>query len=261
MQLLQGRLMQALAEVRQLQLSASEREQNAQALKLQLDAALANDADREAQMASALSAAAALQEERVALQKAREDALLQSARASVAAEDAKLIQSKPRDEAQFPHGTVQLAELQQCAASRVFFPSLVLHNPGRALASVKSGMTLSKYMRGGNSPYPPHDRQCRLVPLLMFGNRAVAVRSVSRGLPAAVTASLGTRGSSASSCSITIVGRDVSANGIFGFGVREAATDRVLVFTASEEMQAKAWLVALRALTGCVAADEMSVGA
>jgi hypothetical protein len=109
-------------------------------------------------------------------------------------------------------------------------------------------MTLSKYMRGGNSPYPPHDRHCRLIPLLVFGERAVAVRSVSSGLPAAVTASLGARGSDAASCSFTVVGRDVTGGGILGGGVKEAASDRVLVFTAADAQQASAWLVALRAM-------------
>ena len=126
---------------------------------------------------------------------------------------------------------------------------------------VKSGMSLSKYMRGGNSPYPPHDRHCRLIPLLMFGERAVAVRSVSHGLPAAVTASLGARGSNSLSCSFTIVGRDVTAGGLLGGGIREAAADRVLVFTAAEQQQAKAWLVALQHLTGCAETVEPEPGA
>ena len=87
--------------------------------------------------------------------------------------------------------------------------------------------------------------------LLVLGERAVAVRSVSHGLPAAVTASLGARGSNSLSCSFTIVGRDVTAGGLLGGGIREAAADRVLVFTAAEQQQAKAWLVALQHLTGC----------
>jgi hypothetical protein len=48
------------------------------------------------QIASALAAAAALQEERAGLLRAQEDALLQSARASVAADAAELTQSKHR---------------------------------------------------------------------------------------------------------------------------------------------------------------------
>ena len=95
MQSLQGRLVQALAEVRQLQLLCSEREQSAHATKLQLDAALSCDAEREEQMASALAAAAVLQEERAALQRAREDAVLQSARAAVAAQAAAPQQRSP----------------------------------------------------------------------------------------------------------------------------------------------------------------------
>ena len=122
-------------------------------------------------------------------------------------------------------------------------------------------MILSKYMRGGNSPYPPHDRHCRLLPLLVFGQRAVCVRSVSPGLPAAVTASLGARGSNALSNSFTLVGRDVTAGGLMGGGVREAAADRVLVFTAAEQAQARQWLVALRAMTGSAEAQEWSAGA
>ena len=65
--------------------------------------------------------------------------------------------------------------------------------------------------------------------LLVLGERAVAVRSVSHGLPAAVTASLGARGSN----SFTIVGRDVTAGGLLGGGIREAAADTVLMFTAA----------------------------
>ncbi len=77
----------------------------------------------------------------------------------------------------------------------------------------------------------------------------MAVRSVSAGLPAAVTASLGARGSDAAGSSFTVVGRDVTGGGILGGGVKEAASDRVLVFTAAETQQASAWLVALRAMT------------
>ncbi len=126
----------------------------------------------------------------------------------------------------------------------------------RALASVKAGMTLCKYMKGGNSPHPPHDRLCRLIPLLVFGDRAVSVRSVSAGLPAAVTASLGARGSNPLSCSFHVVGRDVAAGGLLGGGVREALQDRVIVFTAAEQQQMKSWLTVLRALTGNAGADE-----
>jgi hypothetical protein len=41
----------------------------------------------------------------------------------------------------------------------------------------------------------------------------------------------------------------VTGGGILGGGVKEAASDRVLVFTAAETQQASAWLVALRAMT------------
>jgi hypothetical protein len=122
-------------------------------------------------------------------------------------------------------------------------------------------MTLCKYMKGGSSPHPPHDRFCRLIPLLVFGDRAVSVRSVSVGLPAAVTASLGARGSNALSCSFHVVGRDVAAGGVFGGGVREALQDRVIVFTAAEQQQMKSWLTVLRALTGDARADEPSAEA
>ena len=264
--------MQALAEVRQLQLLCSEREQCAHAIQLQLDAALSCDAQREEQMASALAAAAALQEERAALQQAREDALLRSARAVVAAEATELRQSAHVRPASSTRDSGLDAVLQKYAKPpncvyRSFFPPCssvtsvapspsLPHTTTSALAAVKSGMDLSKYMRGGNSPYPPHDRHCRLIPLLVFGERALSVRSVSPGLPAAVNASLGARGSSAISCSFTVVGRDVTAGGLFGGGVREAAQDRVLVFTAAEQQQAKAWLTALRALTASAESEE-----
>ncbi len=122
-------------------------------------------------------------------------------------------------------------------------------------------MVLSKYMRGGNSPYPPHDRHCRLLPLLVFGERAVAVRSVSAGLPAAVTASLGARGSDVVGCSFTVVGRDVTGGGVLGGGVREGSADRVIVFSAADKQKADAWLVALRVMTKGRDAEEPSAGA
>jgi len=259
-QSLQGRLVQALAENRQLQLLSNEHEQSAHALKLQLDAATACDSGREAQLASTLSAAAALQEERAALQQARENALLQGARAAAAAEAAELLQSKYRASESLSRDALIATELQQCAA-QASSPSPLSPPPlTRSLAVVKSGMSLSKYMRGGNSPHPPHDRHCRLLPLLVFGQRAMAVRSASPGLPAAVSASLGARGSNALGCSFTIVGRDVTG-GVLGGSVREAAVDRVLVFTAAEQQQAKAWLVALRALAGCAETAEPGPGA
>jgi hypothetical protein len=242
-----------LAEVRQLQLLCSEREQSAHATKLQLDAALSCDAEREEQMASALAAAAVLQEERAALQRAREDAVLQSARAAVAAQAAA---QQQHSITLSTHDAGPDAVLMKCVAcpssTSCSLPIPLLlqsHCITSAISAVRSGMTLSKYMRGGNSAHPPHDRHCRLIHLLVFGERAVSVRSVSPGLPAAVTASLGARGSNSLGCSFTVVGRDVSAGGLFG-GVKEAAQDRVLVFTAAEQQQAKAWLTALRALTG-----------
>jgi hypothetical protein len=114
-QSLQARLVQASAEVRQLQLLSDEREQSARALKLQLDAALSCDAEREAHMSSALAAAAALQEERAALQLARNDAVLQSSRAAVAAEEAALVQSNHRA-ASSPIQSGYVAEMQQCVS-------------------------------------------------------------------------------------------------------------------------------------------------
>ena len=127
--------MQALAEVKQLQLLCSEREQCAHTIKLQLDAALSCDAEREEQIASALAAAAALQEERAALLRAREDALLQSARASVAADAAELTQSKHRHTASPSRDAGHDAEFQQCA-----FP--MRHTPLHSLFTPFAPLTL-----------------------------------------------------------------------------------------------------------------------
>ena len=141
-QSLQGRLVQALSEVRQLQLLCNEHEQAVHALELQLDAATTCDSERDAQLASALSAAAALQEERAALQQAREYAVLQGARAAAAAETAELLQSNLRGSQSLARDAALVTELQQCAARSSFpaarFPSTTPLPPSPPVPSLWS---------------------------------------------------------------------------------------------------------------------------